>query len=56
MDIQLWLTYILLNFLNGWMFYYIIYIVITPRTGFLFNEITSTKPKITPKLLLETMV
>ena len=52
MDIQLWLTYILLNFLNGWMFYYIIYNIVTPRTGLLFNEITSNKPKITPKLLL----
>ena len=52
MNIQLWLIYISLNFLNGWMLYYIIYHVVTPRTGFLLNEITSNKPKITPKLLL----
>ena len=52
MSIQLWLTFILLNFLNGLTFYYVIYNVVTPRTVFLFNEITSNKPRITLKLLL----
>jgi len=51
MDIRLWLTLIVLNFLNGFMLYYIVYNVVTPRKRYLFSENTINKPKITPKLL-----